>query len=76
MHGKQRNLLLFGAFCCLSGAGVLCGSAIAGSQVRRGEAESAWGLHVDLNAKHSGQCEVLWLESLADRLVPGSLGAC
>lgn len=42
------------------------------SQVRR-RGWAGLGLHVDLNKKHSGQCEVLWLESLADRLVPGFL---
>lgn len=29
MHVKQRNLLLFGAFCCCLGAGLPCGSGIA-----------------------------------------------
>lgn len=67
MHVKQRNLLLFGAFCCLVGAGVLCGSGIAARC--DGEAGSAWGSTLTKTQKTVGSVRFYgWKGSRTDWL--------
>lgn len=69
MHVKQRNLLLFRAFCLLYVVWVVNCSQVR-SEKQEGE-KGEWETDL-LKAKHSGYYYVLWQQCLEDKLAPDS----